>query len=808
MKTLASLVLTLGLLTSAVQATDYFVATNGLDTNNGLTLTGAWRTLRRSLRTLPTPVGMPNGTIGSRNTLYVQPGIYESESTAPTIGAGSTNWFLDLSSRQYINIIGAGPDKTILTPGTKTLHLTIGNDGMPDRPLFKIFNAKGIRVSGFYIDGTTPPTRTQGAGYPNHCAIVGIQSSSDIRVDHMSLNGIYTGLMYNMAITNWQTSWQGWWYHGISINGVLGPGIQLDHILTRGFVRSVYNNNFGSGAQTANTNIVLVEHCTFVENVCVSDATQVVNIRVQSTEYGPSFNIRNCIISDHPLPSFDGATASEGLLAQSIGSLGNPDYIVSSQNNQFWAVGKPIPGSNYKNGNIVDFYPAYTDYEDEQPVFVEYNGLPYSTDRNTANGFRDVGWNPFGEAPPDPGAGDTNIVLGLWLTNATATVLNNGGSNFPYRVTTPTTWIKLNPGYTNGSVATAVSIPFTIARAALGAGTYQGAITVTCGSLATFVFQVSMQVAMPGMPYVYGLHVTQIVPDGSGNKFYQDTMIQNTMPRAAFDSCDDVGVLTGFYTFGNSAFTDAYLVAHVTSTAPAQFNGQGSFTPPATNLPNYVFSLTGVGLLNPVLNNGSTPAVNDALGGYVSTANLVKQHLNMPLSEGPNRFTLLCPAASEIENSGMIGLFLLEGGTNPVFKGGSLPTIAAFAEPGSPSMDANGYDSCGFLNGDATYSQKATNAFARNTLTNIVGGYEVALTYFTVAGYNNPAINPRGMTGPACVGYVCDYVEDDYNNQWCIRPADQHAVGFLELNVTPIPEPGLLGGLLLAAWRLRRAGQK
>jgi len=804
MKTLFSFLLALGLLASAVQATDYFVATNGLDGNNGLTLTSAWRTISKALKS----GGMPNGTVANRNTLYVQPGTYASESTGLTAGSGSTNWFLNLTSRQYINLIGAGPDQTILTPGTKTLHLTIGNDGMPTRPLFTIFSAKGIRISGFYIDGTSPPTRTQGAGYPNHCAIIGIQASSDIRVDHLSLNGIYTGLMYNMAITNWQTSWQGWWYHGLCINGVLGPGIQIDHILMRGFVRSVYNNNFGYGANTANTNIVLIDHCTFVENVCVSDATQVVNARVIATEYGPSFNIRNCVISDHPMPSFDGASTSEGLLAQSIESLSNPEYIVSSQNNQFWAVGKPIPGSTYKNGNIVDYYPAYTDYEDEQPVFVEHDGLPYSTDRNTANGFRDVGWNPFGEAPPDPAVSGTNVVLGLWLTNATVSVLNNGGSNFPYSVTTPTTWIKLNPAFTNGTVTSAITIPFTVARTALGAGTYHGSITVACGTLASFEFLVSMQVAQAGLPYVYGLHVTQVVPDGSGNKFYQDTMIQNTSPRAAFDSCDDVGVLTGFYTFGNSAFTDEYLVAHVTSTAPAQYIGQGSFTPPATNLANNVYALTGVGLLNPVLNNGSAPVVNDALGGYVSSANLIKQHLNMPLSEGVNRFTILCPAAGEIEDSGMIGLYLLEGGTSPAFKGGSLPTIAAFAEPGTASADALGIESCGFRNDDATYVQKATNIFTHSTLTNIVGGYEVAVTYFIVAGYNDPAVNPRGMTGPACVGYVCDYVEDDYNNQWCIRPADLHAVGFLELTVAPIPEPGLLGGLLLAAWLLRRATQQ
>ena len=58
MKTFILLLLTLGLLTSTVQATDYFVSTNGLNTNNGLTLTSAWRNISKALKT----GGMPNGT--------------------------------------------------------------------------------------------------------------------------------------------------------------------------------------------------------------------------------------------------------------------------------------------------------------------------------------------------------------------------------------------------------------------------------------------------------------------------------------------------------------------------------------------------------------------------------------------------------------------------------------------------------------------------------------------------------------------------------------------------------------------------
>lgn len=208
----------------------------------------------------------------------------------------------------------------------------------------------------------------------------------------MYINGVYTGMVFNVANNSWQKTWQGWWYHGLCINGILGPGIRIDHILMRGFVRSVYNNNFGSSSP-ANTNIIQIDHCTFIENVCVSDVTQVANVRVLPSTYGPSYEIRNCIISDHPLPSFADSTSSAGLLAQSTNSLSNPNFTVCSQSNQYWAVGKPIPGTNYKNNNIIDSRPTHTDYENEQPIFFEYNALPYSTARDTTYGTRDVGWS-------------------------------------------------------------------------------------------------------------------------------------------------------------------------------------------------------------------------------------------------------------------------------------------------------------------------------------------------------------------------------------------------------------------------------
>jgi hypothetical protein len=785
-------------------ATDYYVAITGNDSADGLTVTTAWRTLSKALRS----GGMPNGTIANTNTLHVQPGLYENESTGLAVGSGKTNWFLDLSNKQFINIIGAGPDKTILAPGTKTLHVTIANDGMPERPLFKIFNAKAVRVSGFKIDGTTPAAQTRGEGFPNHSAIIGINGGEGIRIDNMYLDGRYTGLVWNTTTSVWQSSWQGFWYHGMCINGVIGPaGVMIDHVLSRGFVRSVYNNNWGYRDSIANTNFVVIDHCTFLENVCVSDVTQVANIRVISSEYGPSFTIRNCIIANHPWSLFPHASNAEGLLASAMSSMSNPDFTVRSQNNQFYAVGKPIPGNSFKNANVIDDYPVYTDYENEEPVFTDHNGLPYSTDRNTLYGFRDVGWNPFGEAPPDPLVAVTTIDLGLWKTNGTVAIVNNGGSNFPYRIATSNVWIKFAAAVTSGVVSTTANVPFTVTRAGLTPGAHSATIYVFCGDLATFAVTVLMEVPHAGIPYVYGLHVTEVVADGNGNKYYQDTMIENTTPNASFDSRVDVGVVSGFYTFGNSAFTaaDPYLAARISSSASAAYANKGSFKPPPTNLPNSVVALAdSYPILNRVVDNGTAPAVAQNLAGYITAAGLRKTHLNMPLHEGYNRFTLLCPAAGEIETSGLVGLYLLEGGTQPNFTPGALPTIAGVDDDVlTGEYDAIHLESCGFVAGDATYHQRATNVFEHHTLNAVVGMYEVTLTYVNIAGHNDPGVNPLGMTGPACVGYVCDYLEEDYNNQWAIRPSGEHAIGYLELYVEQLPEP-VAGVALLLFVAVRR----
>jgi hypothetical protein len=385
---------------------EYYVATDGNNGNDGLTWTSAWATIAYGIN------NVPNGSEAEGAiTLNIGPGTYAGECTDST----GTNWFLNLTGKSYVNILGAGPEETILTKGTATWQLTMNNDIIPDMPVVKIDNADNLRFSGMTIQASDPPAMTDGTGYPEHCAVIGLFNCDGIQLDHLFLDGMYTGMVYNTGTNEWQASWVGWWYHAIVIRGVIGPNdVAIDHVLSRGFERAIYNNNFGLGGDDENINYVTVDHCTFVENVCPSDSVQAVTLRVGSAEYGPSVVIHNSIIADIPWSGFANAQFAEGLVAASISSLNNFDYTILSQSNQFYSVGLPVPGTDYVNINVIQedeiIGLPFTDYTNEPPVFITAGGLPYSTDKETDFGFRDVGWNPV----PEP-AGIIAAVAALML---------------------------------------------------------------------------------------------------------------------------------------------------------------------------------------------------------------------------------------------------------------------------------------------------------------------------------------------------------------------------------------------------------
>ena len=377
-------------------AATYYVSTTGDDGNDGTAWTSAWQTIAHAVTTMPQG-NAEDGPV----TLRIGAGTFAAECT----DASGTNWFIDLSGKAYINLIGEGPDQTILTRGGANWRITFGNDISPTYPVIKLFNANNIRLSGIMVEASDPPAYTDGLGSgasaPDILAVIGIQSSENIQIDHVYLDGLYTGMVYNAEKEAWQASWLDWWYFGMCVDGV-SDGIMIDHVLVRGFRTAIYNNNYAWRQVSNNTGRVEIDHCTFVEGVTVSTAVFSVQLRVTDQEFGPSFIVHNCIVSDIPWQDFPGAELAQGLTAASLYSLNNLDYTMLSQSNQFWSVGVPAPGGvDFVNEFVVQEDPMvfiqFTDYTNEQPVFVTSGGLPYSTDIDTEFGTRDVGWNPIPE---------------------------------------------------------------------------------------------------------------------------------------------------------------------------------------------------------------------------------------------------------------------------------------------------------------------------------------------------------------------------------------------------------------------------
>ncbi|MCX7004065.1 MAG: hypothetical protein NTV22_12460 [bacterium] len=363
----------------------YYVATTGSNTNDGRSIGTPWQTISHALN------NTPNGNeYEGHVTINVAAGTYLNESSD-----NSGYWFMNMSSRQYVMLAGAGPLATLIAKGTSVWHTTINNDVTAERPVLRLFGADHVRVTGLGFLGNEPTAYTTGEGYPEMSAVVDINGSSGIRLDHLYLQGLYTGLVYSAAVSNWVSEWNGWWFHAINVNGVIGPsGVLLDHLLTRGFIRAVYNNNYGSGGVDSNTNLVTLDYCTFVEGVCVSDAVQAVNWRVSETEYGPSLIVQNSIISEWPWLQFPAASEGVGLNAQALFSVNNPLYSVFAFSNQMYATGVPVPGEAWWNDNVLaDNGERILNFTNEPPAFETVGGLPYSTQLETAFGTRDVGWN-------------------------------------------------------------------------------------------------------------------------------------------------------------------------------------------------------------------------------------------------------------------------------------------------------------------------------------------------------------------------------------------------------------------------------
>ncbi|MCX7847619.1 MAG: hypothetical protein N2595_06300 [bacterium] len=791
----ARLVVFLVLFSTFIGATDYYVATNGNNANNGLTPTSAFRTITHAVYTVP------NGTPTNVTTIHVLPGVYENDNRLLFGGRVSTNWYIHFNNRQWVHVIGAGPGKSILASGTNSWY--IQRDTQPslapnEAPIY-FRNVRHVRFSGFTIIATNPPaTLNDRSWYPDFCTLIAVKGADGLRIDNLILDGRYDGPIYVIKSNQWSTNWDQWYFHaiqfdfGTSQGGIIGTnGVRVDHVLSLGFQRFAYMNCYSGAGTVGNTNVVTIDHCTILENIDRGSGPEGVFYRhgIAAHPYTAKYLIRNNIVAFHPRNgSADPLNSDKFFIncdADAVDSFGIPQIIV--YHNQLYAIGLDPPHERWYSAPSGITEPE-ENYYGEEPFFFEYAGVPYSTDGTNAVGrLRDVGWNPIIPTIPLPRAEETNLYVSMWRTNGTLTIYNDGVVPFAYAASVDVDWLHLHPAFVSNVVGTRMDIPFTINRAALAPGVHRATVTLTCGSYGTFAYSIRYRVrnATAGLPYVYGLHMTTINTNGAKQKFYQDTMFRRLTPNPNFDGAQDLCVLRGFYTFGNSEFTNdvPYSLTAGADLSPAQYEARGAFYGD-----NGVYRLapSTYELLNPVTSDNNTaPVVSEGLSRYVADAMLAKEELYMELQPGVNRFTIICPAAGEITYDGMIGLFLFPGALTPVFAEGSMPTLAALYE-NTPQIDAVGKLYCGFTSRDAAYFQVATKTFPRSTLVAGVGSHVVRVTHFSVAGINNTSVNPVGLTGPACPGYVCEYTHaTEYNAQWAIRPGGENAVAYLELTVEP-----------------------
>ncbi len=193
---LHSILLTLVATALTAGAAEFFVATDGADSNDGLSSTTAWRTINHALATVP------QGTAGNPSVIRVAAGTYAGESDG-------TYWKLNFRGKDYVHLIGASAAQTMLTrgaapremsgatgiidlnqcTGARVQGLRIVLDSYPtiwDANVIRINSPDAVVVRDIWVDGlhTAPPDRCG-----RQVALYGTAGSGGLRIEHCCFSG-------------------------------------------------------------------------------------------------------------------------------------------------------------------------------------------------------------------------------------------------------------------------------------------------------------------------------------------------------------------------------------------------------------------------------------------------------------------------------------------------------------------------------------------------------------------------------------------------------------------------------------------
>lgn len=334
---------------------EYYVSPTGSDHPNrdGRTPAAAWRTLTYAASRVEP------GTKYDHTRVHILPGTYEGEASG--IHGQMNTWHINLGNVEYTDFIGAGPDRTHFTRGTRDVLTP------PVNNILELNGAKGVSLMNFSlrldVSGGTPTT-----GFDN--AAIKLINARDIHLESLYLSG--------------PTDKSGRHGHAIYTDGPAAGSVQVYNCLIEGFSQGFYITANG-GYHNTNT----VTYSTFVNldgYLGYDDGVGVWSRAGMMSENAQALVVQNCVFAHLPAA---GTNTSIGIGIKND-SIDNMDFwgnvITHSSSNIFYQT------TLLYAPNLAELGDATNDFVMNPEFYINEVGLPFVS-------IYDAGWDFI----PEPG---------------------------------------------------------------------------------------------------------------------------------------------------------------------------------------------------------------------------------------------------------------------------------------------------------------------------------------------------------------------------------------------------------------------